>query len=45
MDEIPMGRKTYGKPMNGGIGPMKKVKGNIHLICSDSIDVFIKKFG
>jgi acetyltransferase-like isoleucine patch superfamily enzyme len=25
--------------------PDEKVKGNIHLICSDSIDVFIKKFG
>jgi acetyltransferase-like isoleucine patch superfamily enzyme len=25
--------------------PNEKVKGNIHLICSDSIDVFIKKFG
>jgi acetyltransferase-like isoleucine patch superfamily enzyme len=25
--------------------PDEKVKGNIHLICSDSIGVFIKKFG
>jgi hypothetical protein len=25
--------------------PDEKVKGNIHLICSDSIDVFIKEFG
>lgn len=25
--------------------PDEKVKGNIHLICSDSIDVFIRKFG
>jgi hypothetical protein len=26
MDEIPIGRKTYGKPVNGGIGPMKRLR-------------------